>query len=338
MTWTLFSSKRVMKSSEPYYHEISTLLIKWRCLSSEHSLMSQGPSLSSPMSRFTFKNQAKELCFMNLRIQEISRTNQFYDCGKKLESSLRLIILNIRTIILKLSKTTGGEGCPWCAQRQQWPHQVLTIFKKLFHTDRFMNRVQTHTTRIQAVMTVAVWLDLDRSPQWLTENPGKNLLPNYRGESQKQKRLSKFRARMETMERQLAGLSNLVHSALVSKGMSENTQRDMAELRREVSSTCSTWLTDPACFTLIQILSMHPDTARESSEEPASSISDSISSHTAYQLSIFRNKLKETHNDLKQLKISAQVHTRSFLCLIKTVSVNSGQRSNCEHITQRRWR
>lgn len=39
---------------------------------------------------------------------------------------------------------------------------------------------------------------------------------------------------METMERQLAGLSNLVHTALVSKGMSETTQKDMAELRREV--------------------------------------------------------------------------------------------------------
>ena len=39
---------------------------------------------------------------------------------------------------------------------------------------------------------------------------------------------------MDTMERQLAGLSSLVHSALVSKGMSESTQKDMAALRREV--------------------------------------------------------------------------------------------------------
>ncbi|CAI9651032.1 Actin interacting protein 3-like C-terminal domain-containing protein [Caenorhabditis elegans] len=44
------------------------------------------------------------------------------------------------------------------------------------------------------------------------------------------------RVRMETMERQLAGLSNLVHTALVSKGMSETTQKDMAELRREVNA------------------------------------------------------------------------------------------------------
>lgn len=45
---------------------------------------------------------------------------------------------------------------------------------------------------------------------------------------------------METMERQLAGLSSLVHSALISKGMSETSQRDMEELRK-------------------QILALHPD-------------------------------------------------------------------------------
>ena len=41
---------------------------------------------------------------------------------------------------------------------------------------------------------------------------------------------------MESMERQLAGLSTLVHSALVSKGMSESSRKDMADLRREVGS------------------------------------------------------------------------------------------------------
>lgn len=49
---------------------------------------------------------------------------------------------------------------------------------------------------------------------------------------------TKFSVRMETMERQLAGLSSLVHSALVSKGMSESAQRDMADLRREVIELC----------------------------------------------------------------------------------------------------
>ncbi|PIC38569.1 hypothetical protein B9Z55_010543 [Caenorhabditis nigoni] len=112
--------------------------------------------------------------------------------------------------------------------------------------------------------------------------------------------------RMETMERQLAGLSNLVHTALVSKGMSETTQRDMAELRRE-------------------ILSMHPDSARESSEEPASSLSDSISSHTAYQLSLLRNKLKETHNELKQLKSSAQVNAQTGNTLLREAGDKIGR-------------
>ncbi|EFP09401.1 hypothetical protein CRE_25203 [Caenorhabditis remanei] len=114
------------------------------------------------------------------------------------------------------------------------------------------------------------------------------------------------RVRMETMERQLAGLSNLVHTALVSKGMSETTQRDMAELRRE-------------------ILSMHPDNARESSEEPASSLSDSISSHTAYQLSILRNKLKETHNELRQLKSSAQVNAQTGNTLLREAGDKIGR-------------
>uniref|UniRef100_A0A1I7TNJ2 AIP3 domain-containing protein n=1 Tax=Caenorhabditis tropicalis TaxID=1561998 RepID=A0A1I7TNJ2_9PELO len=114
------------------------------------------------------------------------------------------------------------------------------------------------------------------------------------------------RVRMETMERQLAGLSSLVHSALVSKGMSETTQRDMAELRRE-------------------ILSMHPDSARESSEEPASSLSDSISSHTAYQLSVFRNKLKETHNELRQLRSSAQVNAQTGNTLLREAGDKIGR-------------
>ncbi|CCD73868.1 Actin interacting protein 3-like C-terminal domain-containing protein [Caenorhabditis elegans] len=114
------------------------------------------------------------------------------------------------------------------------------------------------------------------------------------------------RVRMETMERQLAGLSNLVHTALVSKGMSETTQKDMAELRRE-------------------ILSMHPDTARESSEKPASSLSDSISSHTAYQLSVFRSKLKDTHNELKQLKNSAQVNAQTGNTLLREAGDKIGR-------------
>ncbi|CAB3401754.1 unnamed protein product [Caenorhabditis bovis] len=106
------------------------------------------------------------------------------------------------------------------------------------------------------------------------------------------------RARMESMERQLAGLSTLVHTALVSKGLSESTQRDMAELRRE-------------------ILSMHPESGRESSEEPTSSLPESISSHTVHQLSVLRNKIKEASNDLKQIKKAAQVNAQTANTLIR---------------------
>ncbi|VDL82214.1 unnamed protein product [Nippostrongylus brasiliensis] len=92
---------------------------------------------------------------------------------------------------------------------------------------------------------------------------------------------------MESMERQLAGLSSLVHSALVSKGMSESSRRDMADLRRE-------------------ILALHPDAERAASEEPPS-IPDSFSSHTQHQLDHLRQKLQQAGTDMKQLRRIAQV-------------------------------
>ena len=91
---------------------------------------------------------------------------------------------------------------------------------------------------------------------------------------------------METMERQLAGLSSLVHSALVSKGMNERTQKDMAHLRKE-------------------ILALHAD-SREFSEEPAS-LPESISSHTHHQLHDLSGQVQQAKNDVRQLKRMAQV-------------------------------
>ncbi|EYC16590.1 hypothetical protein Y032_0033g2736 [Ancylostoma ceylanicum] len=99
------------------------------------------------------------------------------------------------------------------------------------------------------------------------------------------------RARMETMERQLAGLSSLVHSALVSKGMSESSRRDMADLRRE-------------------ILALHPDAERAASEEPPS-LPDSLSSHTQNQLDHLRQKLHQASSDMKQLRRTAQVNAQN---------------------------
>ncbi|XGW15880.1 hypothetical protein V3C99_001380 [Haemonchus contortus] len=99
------------------------------------------------------------------------------------------------------------------------------------------------------------------------------------------------RARMETMERQLAGLSSLVHSALVSKGMSESSRRDMADLRRE-------------------ILALHPDAERAASEEPPS-IPDSLSSHTQHQLDHLRQKLQQAGTDMKQLRRVAQINAQN---------------------------
>ncbi|VDO32394.1 unnamed protein product [Haemonchus placei] len=99
------------------------------------------------------------------------------------------------------------------------------------------------------------------------------------------------RARMETMERQLAGLSSLVHSALVSKGMSESSRRDMADLRRE-------------------ILALHPDAERAASEEPPS-LPDSLSSHTQHQLDHLRQKLQQAGTDMKQLRRVAQINAQN---------------------------
>ncbi|RCN46069.1 hypothetical protein ANCCAN_07935 [Ancylostoma caninum] len=116
------------------------------------------------------------------------------------------------------------------------------------------------------------------------------------------------RARMETMERQLAGLSSLVHSALVSKGMSESSRRDMADLRRE-------------------ILALHPDAERAASEEPPS-LPDSLSSHTQNQLDHLRQKLHQASSDMKQLRRTAQVSTLPLLCpTIKTPKKIEGDSS-----------
>ncbi|KJH47842.1 hypothetical protein DICVIV_06037 [Dictyocaulus viviparus] len=104
------------------------------------------------------------------------------------------------------------------------------------------------------------------------------------------------RIRMEAMERQLAGLSSLVHSALVSKGMNESSKRDMAELRKE-------------------ILALHMDSERAASEEPPS-LPDSISSQAQQQLDHIRQKLQQASADMKQLRRIAQVnaqHARNYI-------------------------
>ncbi|KAK6015482.1 hypothetical protein OSTOST_19093, partial [Ostertagia ostertagi] len=80
------------------------------------------------------------------------------------------------------------------------------------------------------------------------------------------------RARMETMERQLAGLSSLVHSAL--------------------------------------ILALHPDAERAASEEPPS-LPDSLSSHTQHQLDHLRQKVQQAGTDMKQLRRIAQVNAQN---------------------------
>ncbi|VDK87627.1 unnamed protein product [Onchocerca ochengi] len=105
------------------------------------------------------------------------------------------------------------------------------------------------------------------------------------------------RIRMETMERQLAGLSSLVHSALISKGMSETSQRDMEELRK-------------------QILALHPDVASIASESSVpsidpSSLNDSVflNNETQQQILKFKRHISEMQSQLKQIRRTVQVNT-----------------------------
>ncbi|MCP9258969.1 hypothetical protein DINM_001954 [Dirofilaria immitis] len=99
------------------------------------------------------------------------------------------------------------------------------------------------------------------------------------------------RFRVETMERQLAGLSSLVHSALISKGMSETSQRDMEELRK-------------------QILALHPDVASIASESSVQStdpsLNDSVflSNETQQQILKFKRHITEMQNQLKQIEMN----------------------------------
>lgn len=105
------------------------------------------------------------------------------------------------------------------------------------------------------------------------------------------------RFRMETMERQLAGLSSLVHSALVSKGMSETSQRDMQELRK-------------------QILALHPDVTSGSSAPSSTEASlpdsvTSLSSEAQQQLLKLKRQTSDMHSQLKQMRRAVQVNTQN---------------------------
>lgn len=110
------------------------------------------------------------------------------------------------------------------------------------------------------------------------------------------------RFRMETMERQLAGLSSLVHSALVSKGMSESSQRDMQELRK-------------------QILALHPDvrpaSSVPSSTEPSLPDTYSLNGEAQQHLLKLKQQAADVHNQLTQVRRAVQVNVQSSRDLLR---------------------
>uniref|UniRef100_A0A7E4ZXL5 AIP3 domain-containing protein n=1 Tax=Panagrellus redivivus TaxID=6233 RepID=A0A7E4ZXL5_PANRE len=108
------------------------------------------------------------------------------------------------------------------------------------------------------------------------------------------------RFRMDTMERQLQGLSSLVHSALVSKGVSETTQKDMLDLRR-------------------QILEFHPEVTRFTSiEEPrAGSVLESVTTsvynapETQRELTSIKRALQAAQNEMSDLRRNTQLNIQT---------------------------
>jgi len=104
---------------------------------------------------------------------------------------------------------------------------------------------------------------------------------------------------MDTMERQLAGLSSLVHSALVSKGVSESTQKDMVELRR-------------------QIMEFHPEISRQKNDyEIASGMSESNTSSfynnpdTQKELATIKKSIQSAMEELSDIRRNAQLNVQT---------------------------
>lgn len=104
---------------------------------------------------------------------------------------------------------------------------------------------------------------------------------------------------MDTMERQLAGLSTLVHSALVSKGVSESTQKDMLELRR-------------------QIMEFHPDVNNYNEFDfniptKSESITSSVynNSETKKELQNIKESIQASLNELADIRRAAQVNKKN---------------------------
>ncbi|CAJ0581084.1 unnamed protein product, partial [Mesorhabditis spiculigera] len=106
------------------------------------------------------------------------------------------------------------------------------------------------------------------------------------------------RDRMECMERQLAGLSSLVHTALVSKGMPESAQKDMADLRR-------------------QILALHQEAERVQTDS-YSTISEQPS--PGRDLLSIRDRVHAAGSDCRQLKSSAQANAHEAKKLLEEAS------------------
>uniref|UniRef100_A0A914BZE6 Actin interacting protein 3-like C-terminal domain-containing protein n=1 Tax=Acrobeloides nanus TaxID=290746 RepID=A0A914BZE6_9BILA len=113
--------------------------------------------------------------------------------------------------------------------------------------------------------------------------------------------------RMDTMERQLAGLSSLVHSALVSKGMSESTQREILDLRRQILEF----------HPEVERLSTHIQESNSSGLESSTTSSVQLNSESQQELLRIKRAVQTTQVELKQIRRNAQMNVQTSRDIIK---------------------
>ena len=92
---------------------------------------------------------------------------------------------------------------------------------------------------------------------------------------------------------------SLVHSALVSKGMSESTQREILDLRRQILE----FQADPGLS-----LNNHIQESNSSALESSTTSSVQLTSESQQELLRIKRAIQTTQVELKQIRRNAQVN------------------------------
>ncbi|GMS90955.1 hypothetical protein PENTCL1PPCAC_13130, partial [Pristionchus entomophagus] len=128
------------------------------------------------------------------------------------------------------------------------------------------------------------------------------------------------RVRMDTMERQLQGLSSIVHSAL--KGMDETSVRDMEILRRQVLNLRTDRLPSEEPPSLPDSSLSSREGGRNERERmsstPCSRERDMERAQQAQHLSVLRERVAQTATEMRQLRRQAQVNAQTSREIIRS--------------------